>query len=470
MGLKELQRQTPDGALRGPATWVRYQVLGAGCLFALICYVHRVGFASAGTYFDGPLTFSDWDWGVIMFAFQMGYALFEVPWGLFGDRLGGRHLLTLMCLGWSVLTAAVALLGLLPGGTRDYLPLLPLLLLLLLRFLFGVFQAGAFPGLARTVADWMPIRERATAQGSVWMFSRIGGALAPFLIVGLIEGADLTWEATLVLVSGLGLLWCAGFWPWYRNRPEEMPKVNDAELARIAAGRSARDAHAHLHWTALFRSRSVWALCLMYGCGAFSATFFITLLPKYLRTHRHLSAEEMQWLSGLPLLCGVAGCLLGGLISDWLIHRTANRKWGRRVTGLFGATGAGFALLATNWTEDVGLLALLLCVTFFCNDLAMGPAWAACADIGERYAGTLGGTMNMIGNLGAGLGTLVAGRLLGQVFDIALPGPGGWTEFEVIGNQLVFVVFACSFWLGALCWFGVDVTRPLSADLGRQQD
>jgi hypothetical protein len=90
----------------------------------------------------------------------------------------------------------------------------------------------------------------------------------------------------------------------------------------------------------------------------------------------------------------------------------------------------------------------------------MGPAWACCADIGGRYAGTLGGTMNMVGNFGAALMAVVVGYLFGQVFTVRL----GGAAYVFVGNTLVFVIFACSFWLAALCWLGVNVERPLEAE------
>jgi len=105
------------------------------------------------------------------------------------------------------------------------------------------------------------------------------------------------------------------------------------------------------------------------------------------------------------------------------------------------------------------LVLALLCLAFFCNDLNMGPAWASCADIGERYAGTLGGSMNMVGNLFAATMTLLTGVLLDRVapFDIA--------GFAILGKELLFVILATSFALAALCWFMVDVTRPLTEEI-----
>jgi hypothetical protein len=120
-----------------------------------------------------------------------------------------------------------------------------------------------------------------------------------------------------------------------------------------------------------------------------------------------------------------------------------------------GLTLAGLAIFSTIWVQNVYLLGALLCFTFFCNDINMGPAWAACGDIGERYAGTVGGAMNMIGNLAAALMATVSGRLL----DLKEPLPLG--DFHILGRDLLFAIFGLFFMLAALCWLLVDVTKPL---------
>jgi sugar phosphate permease len=442
MGDKELLRPEPDGSARLAAlvrpTRVRYGVLAFACALALIAYVYRLAFAALGPDLKRDLNLQDLDLGYLLAAFLISYGAFEVPWGVLGDRLGVRHVLAVVSVTSAYLTGAVALAVVLPGGW-----VVRFGFLLALRFLFGLFQAGLFPPLSRAMADWMPLQERGTAQGLIWMTSRLGGFLAPLLLAPLVVHLG-GWPQALVALTVLGIVWAVAFWPWFRNRPEDKSQVNAAELARIAGGRAAAPRGGRIPWRALLRSRSVWALCLMYGCGGFAGNFFVTFLPTYLRDHRHLALEQTKWLSSLPLACGIVACGLGGLISDTIIRRTGNRRWGRRVAGTVGLAGAGVAVLATVWVTDTTLLGLLLCLTFFGNDLSMGPAWAACADIGERCAGTLGGKMNMVGNLAGAAGILVTGYLL-QTHQLVL----------------IFVIYACSYGLGALCWLGVDVTRPL---------
>lgn len=421
------------------ATRMRYYVLGAACSVALVAYVHRIGFAVGGAEMKKDLGFSDEQMGYLLAAFFWTYGLFQVPAGWLGDRLGSRHLLTLLVLGWSLATGALALVVYLDAPWEQFW------FLFALRFVFGTFQAGGFPLLSRITADWLPVTMRGTSQGLIWMSGRLGGALIPFFLVPMFAWFG-TWRTPFWVLAGVGLVWCGVFWPWFRDLPERSAAVNRAELALIVAGRGPRKPGRHqVPWGLLLRSRSAWALCLAYGFMGCSGNFFLGWLPTYLREHRHLSIDQTKWLTSLPLACGVVACVSGGAISDWIIRRTGNRGWGRRLNGMISLVIAGLALGATIFVHDVRLLAILLSLSFGCADLAMGPAWASCADIGERSAGTLAGAMNMMANVGGAITAMIAGSL----FQHERPG-------------LAFAIFSGCFLLASLCWIGVDAGQPLS--------
>src|SRR5262245_47167369 len=289
----------------------------------------------------------------------------------------------------------------------------------------------------------MPLTERASAQGIMWTASRLGGALIPFFLAWLLLACG-SWRIPFEILAGLGLVWSVAFWRWFRNRPEEVPQVNAGELALIRSGQAAVNADpSAIPWRRMLGSPSVWCLCLMYGCCGPAGNFMFTMLALYLRDHRHLPAETTAWLLSLPLTVGFVACTLGGLTSDWLVRRVG-RAWGRRLNGVGGLALAGFSFAAIALVQDVWLLGLLLCATQFGNDFCMGPAWAACADIGERYAGTLSGTMNMTSNITGAAGAALAGYF-----------------FAEGQAQLVFVIYGSIYVIGALCWLGIDVTKPL---------
>ncbi|HEX5269279.1 MAG TPA: MFS transporter [Gemmataceae bacterium] len=419
---------------------VRYLVLAVAGSLAVLTYFQRQGFIAGTPEIQRALDIDDEQMGYLLAAWLVAYGIFQVPGGLLADRLGARRLLTGLVLGWSLTLGAVALLALLPA--RGWAPLASLIFL---RFLFGTFQAGGFPGLARVVADWVPRRQRGFAQGLIWTCSRAGGFAAP-LVVGLwLFPAFFGWPIPFLLLGAVGLLWCAAFWPWFRDRPAEMRGVNAAERALLESERPATAARpAPLPWSRFLASRNVVALCLMYGFVGFSGNFITNWLPSYLKHHRHLDDRLTAWLSGMPLAFGIVSCLAGGAVSDWLVRRLGNRKWGRRLVGCAALVLGSASALAPIWVDRVWLLGLAFSAWFFFNDLTMAPAWAAAADVGERHTGALSGAMNMTGSFFAAVGMWLAGWLFRRHLDDA-----------------VFVLFALAYALAALCWLGIDVTRPL---------
>lgn len=434
------QPGTQPSATAAP-THVRHLVLGTACSLAILTYVQRQGFVATTPYIKADFQLSNELMGYLGSVWLIAYGLFQVPGGLLGDRLGARHMLTVLVVGWSLAVGAVGLIaGLSPGGW------LPFACLVVLQFAFAALQSGGFPGLARVVADWMPASRRGFAQGMIWTFSRIGGALAPLGVVWLITQVFANdWATPCWILAALGLIWCCLFWPWFRNKPSEKSTVNAAEVALIVAGRAASPAsQRRLSWADFLLSRNVWALCLMYGFVGFSGNFITRLLNIYLHDHRHLDDQTTAWLFGLPLACGVASCVLSGMLSDWLIRRTGSRKWGRRIVGLVALTLASLSCVLASRADQIWLMALAFGSWMLFNDGIMGPGWASCADVGERYAGTLSGAMNMIGAFLGAAGTAFAGRLLDQN-----------------AYEFMFLGFACSYVLAAGCWLGIDVTKPL---------
>ncbi len=434
---------------RGPPTHVRYGVLAAACTLAVLTYVQRQGFVVGLTPLSNDLGLDEQQVGYLLSGWLIAYGVFQIPGGLLGDWLGARHVLTILVLGWSLAMGAVALIALVPPG-----PWLPFALLFALRCLFGLFQGGGFPGLARVVADWIPTPQRGFAQGLIWTFSRLGGFAAPLLVYWLFDVYG-GWPVPFVVLASLGVAWCAGFWLWFRNRPSDMPQVNDAERALIEAGRQTGVSapRPQIPWSRLLRSRSVWALCLMYGFLGFSGNFFTNWLPKYVEGHRNLTGVTAALLIGLPLAFGIVSCVLGGAASDWIIRRTGSRNTGRRLVGGISMALAAVCTLVSIWIDNVWLLSLAFNLAFFFNDATMAPAWASCADVGERHAGTLSGAMNMTGNLFAAVAMAAAGWLFQRHLD-------DW----------VFIGFAASYALGAVCWLAVDVTQPLTPAFDTPRD
>src|SRR5207249_7988052 len=186
-----------------------------------------------------------------------------------------------------------------------------------------------------------------------------------------------------------GVAWCALFWWWFRDRPEQKATVNLAELELIHKGEGKTEvAHAQVPWLRLLGNLNLWTLCLMYFCAAYGWYFNITYLPGYLRDYYGVTPGE-KWssqfwtyslMAGAPLLLGSLACLFGGMLTDGFIRRTGNRKWGRRLFGVVGHSICAACYFASIFAANPWLFVLAIALAAFWNDITMGSAWASCLD------------------------------------------------------------------------------------------
>ncbi|MBX9787963.1 MAG: MFS transporter [Pirellulales bacterium] len=439
----DLSGQRSPAALGDVASRQRYYVVALGCALAAIGYVMRVSFAWVGPALQQDLGLDKQQFGQLMSVFALAYGAFEIPAGYSGDRFGARLTLLVVILGFSGMTAVTA-------AARSFVGLLAA------RFAFGSFQAGIFPNIARMFAAWMPVTQRGTAQGWIWMCTRIGGAISPVLVVGLLTLVG-DWRATLLVLALPGVIWAIVFYWWYRDHPIQSTRVNAAEVELIRLGREPHaGTHANVPWAKLLSSGNLWALCLAYGFGGFGSFFNISLLPTYLESDLHVDREAASWIGATAYSVGAVACFSSGWWSDRIVRRLGARKWGRRLFGAagFGVGGLLWLIVAArfgmrDWTEpatmvDIVILGALVCSLALFYDLTMPVSWAATADIGERYAGTVSGMMNTLGNLGAASGAWVAGGLM-----------------QDRHTGLMFTLFALAYFAAGLCWLRIDSTQPV---------
>lgn len=446
-------------------TRVRFAVLSMLCLLAMITYMDRAANGSAKKAIMADLnaggsSYTEDDFFWVLIAFQLAYAIFEIPSGWLGDTRGPRSTLLRVVLWWSGFVAITGFVG------TDYLGMyLGFTALLIIQFLFGVGEAGAFPNIAKSLYNWFPASQRGFAKSIVWMAARFMGGLTPLVWVLLTDRdlGSLSWREAMWLFAAVAFAWCIMFFGFFRNKPREHPAVNDAERELIDVGRIEAKGPVRVPWGKLLRSRNLWAICAMYVVTNYCWYFLMYFLPRMMQT------EFKDWndtpggrclvalLAGCPLLVGMFGCLAGGILSDRYIRRTGDRKWGRRLFGMIGYGGAGLCYFAAAGVKladpnNMFLFAACLILMGFMNDLIMAPAWAVCQDIGRDYAATVSGAMNMCGNLLGGVSTLlVTGLIMKEYKDNATD-----------GFLICFVMYGIVYFLGIGIWMLIDPTKPIA--------
>src|SRR5512137_396920 len=221
-------------------TSTRYWVIVFAVALAIIQYIDRVCISQAAPLISRDLTLSKSQMGWVFSAFTLAYALFEIPAGYLGDRIGPRKVLLRIVLWWSLFTAVT-------GWAWNWVSLL------VTRFLFGAGEAGAFPNLTKAFHRWLPLHERTRAQGIMWMSARLGGAFTPGLVFLCLQ--CVSWRRAFLLFGLLGIVWAIVFFWWYRDNPRAIKQVNAAEAALLPVEADAGQ-HFRAPWKLLFTSRT----------------------------------------------------------------------------------------------------------------------------------------------------------------------------------------------------------------------
>jgi len=398
-------------------THARYWVVVFALALAMIMYIQRVAISQAIVPIAADLHLSKAQQGMVLGAFGLSYALFEIPMGLLGDKLGVRWVLSQLVLIWSVFTA-------LTGAAWN------LVSLWVLRFLFGAGEAGCFPNLTRMLSAWLPLSERVKAQAVMWAFGRWGGALAPPVAFFVIY--HFGWRLGFVALALLGAAWVAAFLPWFRNDPAEHKSVNKAELELLESSR-ALVLHDHgMPWYRLLLQRDIAFLGLQYFGFSYTWYFYVTWLPTWLQQARGLTPGEAAGYAMIPLALGGCGSIVSGFLP-----LSIPRKW--VAIGGFFATAA--LIFIIPGIQDVGMAMALMGLASFCSDLTMPISWNTCVEIGKQYTATVSSTMNMLGNF--------AGVVAPVVFGLILQGTdNNWAA--------VMYTMAAAAIVSALCWFFLE--------------
>jgi sugar phosphate permease len=416
----------------------RWYILGLICLMYLITYLDRVNISTAAPAISEEFGFDKITMGIIFSAFGWAYASFQVPGGWLSDRFGARPVLATIVAYWSVMTAATAAAT---GATSFFI----------VRFLFGVGEAGAFPGATRAMQLWYPRQERGFVQGITHSASRLGAAIAPPLVVLIIT--TLSWRWVFYISGAVGFAWSLWWYFSYRNLPEEHGMVNRAELEHIRGLGETGEINqaaierkaANVPWGTLLRSPNMWAIMCAYFTYVYCLYIFLTWLPSYLVEFRHFTLLKVGLFASLPLFAGVIGDTVGGLATDWLLKKTGNTKLARRAVAIVGLLGCAVFIVPAALTEDAYTAVYCLTGAMFFLECTIGPSWSVPMDTGGKYSGTVSGMMNMAGNIGGALSPLVFGFLAQY---------GNW--------QAPFIVAAVLLVIGAAVWaFWLDPDRSV---------
>ncbi|MBB6428317.1 MFS transporter [Algisphaera agarilytica] len=401
-------------------------------LHTMNTYMDRVAISSAKLDMQEDISgLTDERMGLAFGIFAVGYALFQIPAGWFSDKAGPRLALTIVVIAWSIFTAWTGFVY-------------TAIALIVVRFLFGVGEAGAYPGAARAMYSWLPARERGLGLGIFHSGARVGAAVCLVLMPMLID--LIGWRMTFVANALIGVVWGLAWWFWYRDDPRDHPLVNDAEADLIEKGIEEEKAtESTVPYIQVVTSGNV--LLAMFQYIASNFTFFISISwmqPYVSETY----GEDKAWMASLPLLSGAVALWLSGYMVTAL-HKRGMPVLSRRLPAMIGfALGAIGLLLTTQAVEmnSVWVLILSYSLALFGVEMTLSPSWAFCIDIGGSRSGAVSAAMNMMGNMGAAVSAIVFPIFVSSVtLPFFAPETGTANSFFVLAAALN--VAACVAWV-----------------------
>jgi MFS transporter, ACS family, hexuronate transporter len=382
-----------------PIRHLRWYIGGLLFLSTVINYIDRQTLSVLGPYIKTEFNWTNADFAWLIVAFRIAYAFGQTASGRLLDKIGTRSGLTLAVAFYSV----AAMLTSLATGFKS---------LAGFRFLLGLGESANWPGATKAVSEWFPRRDSGWAVALFDSGSSIGGALAPFIVLWAYHYFG-SWRPAFIVTGMLGFGWLILFRMFY-HRPEDHPRLSAEERTLILEGRAsaATGADSRLSYGTLLRLPQTWGIIIGKSLTD-PVWFFITDWFAIYLVAKGYRLEESLLAFWVPFLAADLGNFAGGGVSSWLIKRGWGVGNARKLVVL--VSGLGMTLLIpTVFTTSYATLVACFAISTFAYAAFSTMVLNLPADL--YPSGSVASVSGMSGT-GAGIGTIAATLLIGQVAD-----------------------------------------------------
>ena len=382
----DLTMAEPGFKLRG----LRWWIVGLIFLATLINYIDRLTISVLAPVITHDLRLTNTEFGGILSWFLLAYTISQGHSRKLYDRVGTKIGFVCSIVVWSIAAMGHAF----ARGLAS---------LSAFRFVLGLGEAGNWPGAAKTVAEWFPIRERAFGMAIFNSGAAIGSIVAPPLIVWV--SLAYGWRTTFIATGALGFAWLA-LWLVFYETPQRHPWLSKKEREVIRDGQrndERSEISAAPKWRELLRHRQVWAIVLSRFLTDPVWWLYISWLPKYLADARGFSLTKIGLFAWVPYVAADAGSLSGGWLSGFLIARGWSVDRARKVVIAFAALlmPAGiFAAFAQNAMVALALIGVVLFgFQVWINNVQTLPS--------DFFSDKAVASVAGLGGVGAGIGSMI---------------------------------------------------------------
>ncbi|GLH32924.1 MFS transporter [Pseudomonas sp. TWI672] len=343
----------------------RWVVAGLFFLVYTVASADRANLGVALPFIREEYPMTNAEAGALLSVFLLAYALAQIPSGFASSRYGVRKIFSFSMIATSVFTALMGTVSSVVG-------------LKICRFLLGIAEGPLPIGIASTINNWFPAKEKGTATGIFLAAVKFGPVLVPPLCVAIV--AMWGWREIFYFFAIPGIILAIMWYFLVTNQPSESKFVNSKELEYItdeannvitqqdkAARRDFKKLDKFIRVTpvepistskGLFRSWNVIGCSLGYSFQVGISMILLSWIPTYLVSVKNFSIMNMGFVAAAPWVGAIFGNLLGGILSDRLLGK--RRKPGMMLSALATA-GMMYALI--NSPNDPLLYAGLMFLT-----------------------------------------------------------------------------------------------------------
>lgn len=387
--------------VEGTGIWkTRYTVIAMCFAATFVCYIDRVNISVAIIPMAGELGWDVATQGAILSSFYIGYLLMQIGGGRLADRFGGKLILGLGVLVWSLftlITPAAAFLG--------------LFALFSARIGMGLGEAVTFPAIYSLVTRWFPHEEKVKAVAFNASGIPIGTVFAlvmtPLIVVWL------GWEWAFYLFGAVGVIWYLAWNHLVSTSPETHPRISAAELAflehRVQATGTVADPPP---LRTFLGNRAMWAIIVAHFCNNWTLYVVLSWLPKYVNEGLGVAFAAVGVVSMLPHITSFFCLNIAGNIADRLIQRGMDVTFVRKLMQTVAFGGLAICLFLIPTVESTWAAIGILCLGKVFSAAGIGGYAVNHMDIGPRYAGSLMGISNTAGTIPGIVGVYVSGLIL----------------------------------------------------------
>ena len=420
---------------------IRWLVLFIVVFSGAVSYALRMNLSIVSETMMHDLGMNESQLGLVFSAFAAGYAIFQFPGGVFGDRFGARFAITAIAIVWAILTIVTAVI---PG--TDMLSVGAIVACLVVtRFLVGAVHAPVFPATTGTISSWFPVKEWGIANGLSVTALALGAAATAPIIVWLMGMYG--WRIALALTAPAGLVLAVVFHRYIIDDPKDHPKITEAELSVIASDRPPVGVGSVKGvWKLALKDRNILLLTISYFCMNYVFYLFFSWFFFYLVDVKGFAAADAGMLTAALWFIGAIGGIVGGLTCDFMVRHFGMRL-GTRYLNISGLLLTAAFLFLGATAGNITFVIVALCISFGCSMLTDTPYWVATMSVAGKHAPVATGILNTGGNIPG----IVGGLLVPVLANLM-----GWPVAMASGS--VFAIVA------AVLWLFIRADEPMGVD------